>query len=173
MNHEVLFGDDREIFVMIKEDNLEFEHILLQLRSEIALSLIWSPSFKSLQITSSFFFVVTYDTRLLKNVPVPGLCSSYYSLRRTRFWEVYVDFPRHGSQPFWPFSSPSLLYMVRRHVFKQRFKSRLNQLRFWLIFLLCSGGNFSNCLFCSHFMLGICMAVFRPLMCWRTRTTQF
>ena len=135
MNDGVLFGDDREIFVMIKEDNLEFEHILLQLRSKIALSLIWSPSFKSLQITSSFFFfVVTYDTRLLKNVPVPGLRSSYYSLRRTRFWEVYVDFPRHGSQPFWPFSSPSLLYMVCRHVFKQRFKSRLNHLRFWLIF---------------------------------------
>lgn len=57
MNHEVLFGDDREIFVMIKEDNLEFDHILLQLRSKLALSLIWSPSFKSLQITPSFFFL--------------------------------------------------------------------------------------------------------------------
>ena len=95
MSHEVLFGDDREIFVMIKEDNLEFEHILLQLRSKIALSLIWSPSFKSLQITSSFFFfVVTYDTRLLKNVPVPGLRSSYYSLRRLvfgRFMSIFQD----------------------------------------------------------------------------------
>lgn len=55
MNHEVLFGDDREIFVMIKEDNLEFDHILL--RSKFALSLIWSPSFKTLQITPSFFFL--------------------------------------------------------------------------------------------------------------------
>ena len=36
MNHKVLFGDDREIFVMIKEDNLEFDNILLQLRSKQA-----------------------------------------------------------------------------------------------------------------------------------------
>ena len=63
MNHEVLFGDDREIFVMIKEDNLEFEHILLQIRSKIALSLIWSPSFKSLQITSSFFSLWSHMTQ--------------------------------------------------------------------------------------------------------------
>ena len=36
MNDKVLFGDDREIFVMIKEDNLEFDNILLQLRSKQA-----------------------------------------------------------------------------------------------------------------------------------------
>ena len=54
MNHEVLCGDDREIFVTIIEGNLEFDLLLLQLRNKIALSSRWPPSFKSHQITSSF-----------------------------------------------------------------------------------------------------------------------
>ena len=41
MNHKVLFGDDREISVTIKEDNLEIDNILLQLRSKSALSSRW------------------------------------------------------------------------------------------------------------------------------------
>ena len=38
MNQDVLFSDDREIFDTIKEDNLDFDHILPQLQSKTALS---------------------------------------------------------------------------------------------------------------------------------------
>ena len=31
MNHDVLFGNDLEIFDTMKEDNLDFDHILPQL----------------------------------------------------------------------------------------------------------------------------------------------
>ena len=54
MNHEVVCGGDREIFVMIIEGSLQFDLILLQLfLNKITLSSRWPPSFKSLQITSS------------------------------------------------------------------------------------------------------------------------
>ena len=54
VNHEVVCGDDREIFVTIIEGSLQFDLILLQLWNKITLSSRWPPSFKSLQITSSF-----------------------------------------------------------------------------------------------------------------------
>ena len=50
MNHEVMCGGDREIFVTIIEGSLQFDLILLQLWNKIALSSRWPPSFKSLQI---------------------------------------------------------------------------------------------------------------------------
>ena len=53
MNHEVVCGGDREIFVTIIEGSLQFDLILLQLWNKITLSSRWPPSFKSLQITSS------------------------------------------------------------------------------------------------------------------------
>ena len=53
MNHEVMCGGDREIFVTIIEGSLQFDLILLQLWNKITLSSRWPPSFKSLQITSS------------------------------------------------------------------------------------------------------------------------
>ena len=56
-----------EIFATIKEDNLDFDHILPQLQRnlKIAFSSLWPPRFKSLQITLPFFFfLVTWDTRL-------------------------------------------------------------------------------------------------------------
>ena len=99
VNHEVVCGDDREIFVTIIEGSLEFDLILLQLWNKIALSSRWPPSFKSLQITSSFLSLCSHtEHKALKNVPASGLSCSYYSLRRIRFWEVEVDFPSHGSQ---------------------------------------------------------------------------
>ena len=52
MNHEVMCGGDREIFVTIIEGSLQFDLILLQLWNKITLSSRWPPSFKSLQITS-------------------------------------------------------------------------------------------------------------------------
>ena len=88
---------------MIKGHNLEFDHILLQLQSKTALSLTWPPSFKSFQITSSFFSLWSHRTQDFKNVPASGLRLSYYSLRQTRVWDVYVDFPRYASKPFWLF----------------------------------------------------------------------
>ena len=97
-NHEVVCGDDREIFVTIIEGSLEFDLILLQLWNKIALSSSWLPSFKSLQITSSFLSLYSHiEHKALKNVPASGLSRSYYNLRRTRFWGVEMDFPRHGS----------------------------------------------------------------------------
>ena len=52
INHEVMCGGDREIFVTIIEGSLQFDLILLQLWNKITLSSRWPPSFKSLQITS-------------------------------------------------------------------------------------------------------------------------
>ena len=46
MNHEVECGDYREIFVTMTEGRVEFDLILLQLRSKIALRSRWPPSFK-------------------------------------------------------------------------------------------------------------------------------
>ena len=98
-NHKVVFEDDREIFDPMKEVNLERDLNLLQLWNKIALSSRWPPSFKSLQITSSFLSLCSHTGhKALKNVPASGLSCSYYSLRRIRFWEVEVDFPSHGSQ---------------------------------------------------------------------------
>ena len=60
---------------------------------------------------------------------------------------IFQDMPQNH---FGFFSSPSLLYMVSRHVLKQRLKPRLNHLGFWLIFfLLSSGGIF----LIAHFVL--------------------
>ena len=95
VNHEVVCGDDREIFVTIIEGSLEFD----QLWNKIALTSSWLPSFKSLQITSSFFSLYSQiEHKALKNVSASGLSRSFYNLRRTRFWEVEMDFPSHGSQ---------------------------------------------------------------------------
>ena len=47
------FGDDREKFVTMKEDNFEFDLILLQLRNKIALSSRCPPKLLF------FLFVVT------------------------------------------------------------------------------------------------------------------
>ena len=47
MNHEVMCGGDREIFVTIIEGSLQFDLILLQLWNKIARS-SWPLSFKSL-----------------------------------------------------------------------------------------------------------------------------
>ena len=99
MNHEVVCGDDREIFVTIIEGSSEFDLILLQLWNKIVQSWRWPPSFKSLQITLSFLSLCSHlGHKALKNVPASGLSCSYYSLRRNRFREVEVDFPSHGSQ---------------------------------------------------------------------------
>ena len=45
MNHEVMCGGDREIFVTMIEGR-QFDLILLQIWNKIALSLRWPPSFK-------------------------------------------------------------------------------------------------------------------------------
>ena len=52
INHEVMCGGDREIFVTIIEGSLQFDLILLQIWNKITLSSRWPPSFKSLQIIS-------------------------------------------------------------------------------------------------------------------------
>ena len=117
VNHEVVCGDDCEIFVMIIEGNLEFDLILLQLWNKIALSSSWLPSFKSLQITSSFLSLYSHiEHKALKNVPASGLSRSYYNLRRTRFWGVRWIFQVMAHNCLWPFCSRSLSYMVCRHV---------------------------------------------------------
>ena len=46
MNHEVMCGGDREIFVTMIEGSLQFDLILLQIWNKIALSSRWPPSFK-------------------------------------------------------------------------------------------------------------------------------
>ena len=67
-------GNDREIFVTIIEGSLQFDLILLQLRNKITLSSRWPPSFKSLQITSSFLSLCgQLAHKALKNVPASGL----------------------------------------------------------------------------------------------------
>ena len=99
VNHEVVCGDDREIFVTIIEGNLEFDLLLLQLWNKFALSSRWPPSFKSHQITSSFLSLCSQiEYKALKNIPASGSSLSYYDLWRIRFWEVEIDFPSHGSQ---------------------------------------------------------------------------
>ena len=99
VNHEVVCGDDCEIFVMIIEGNLEFDLILLQLWNKIALSSRWLPSSKSLRITSSFLSLCSHiEHKALKNVLASGSSRSYYNLRRIHFWEVEMDFPSHSSQ---------------------------------------------------------------------------
>ena len=99
MNHEVMCGGDREIFVTIIEGSLQFDLILLQLWNKIALSSRWPPSFKSLQITSTFLSLCSHiEHKALKNVPASGMSRSYYDLWRIRFWEVEMDSPSHGSQ---------------------------------------------------------------------------
>ena len=99
VNHEVVCGGDREIFVTIIEGSLEFDLILLQLWNKIALSSSWLPSFKSLHITSSFLSLYSHiEHKALKNVPASGLSRSYHDLWRIRFWEVEMDFPSHGLQ---------------------------------------------------------------------------
>ena len=77
-NHKVVFEDYREIFDPMKEVNLERDLNLLQLWNKIALSSRWPPSFKSLQITSSFLSLCSHiGHKALKNVPASGL--SYFS----------------------------------------------------------------------------------------------
>ena len=99
VNHEVVCGDDREIFVTIIGGNFEFDLVLLQLWNKIALSSRWPPSFKSLQITSSFLSLCSHiEHKALENVPASGFSLSDYDLWRIRFWEVEMDFPIHGSQ---------------------------------------------------------------------------
>ena len=99
MNHEVICAGDREIFVSIIEDSLEFDLILLRLWNKIALSSRWPPSFKSLQITSSFLSLSSHlGHKALKHVSASGLSCFYYNLRQICFLEVEVDFPSHGSQ---------------------------------------------------------------------------
>ena len=99
MNHEVMCGGDREIFVTIIEGSLQFDLILLQLWNKITLSSRWPPSFKSLQITSSLLSLCSpIGHEAQKNVPASGFSCSFYNLRRIRFWEFEVDFPSHGSQ---------------------------------------------------------------------------
>ena len=74
INHEVVCGNDREIFVTIIEGSLQFDLILLQLWNKITLSSRWPPSFKSLQITSSFLSLCGHlGHKALKNVPASGL----------------------------------------------------------------------------------------------------
>ena len=148
-NRKVVCRDDREIFIPIKEVNVECELILLQLWSKIVLSSRWPPSFKSLQITSSFLSLRSHKGhRALKNVPATGLSSSYCNLRRLRFWEVLVVFPSHGSQ----LSLAILLSKSAVHgmevcilttiIFLPQSSPVLS-----LSFLLRFGGNFSNYLF--------------------------
>ena len=87
--------DDREII----GGSFEFDVILLQLWNKIAISSRWPPSFKSLQITSSFLSLCSHiKHKALKNVPASGLSRSYCDLWRIRFWQVEMDFPSHGSQ---------------------------------------------------------------------------
>ena len=52
MNHDGFFGDDREKFVTMKEDNFEFDLILLQLRNKIALSSRCPPQASFLSLCS-------------------------------------------------------------------------------------------------------------------------
>ena len=114
MNHEVVCGDDREIFVAIIEGSLEFDLISLQLWNKITLSSRWPSSLKSLQITSSFLPLYSrIEHKALKNVPASGLSRSYCNPRRTRFWGVEMDFPSHGSQLSLAFllSKPSLSWL--------------------------------------------------------------
>ena len=87
VNHEVVCGDDREIFVTILEGNLEFDLLLLQLWNKFPLSLRWPPSFKSHQITPSFL-------SLCSQIEYKALKKN--SSQRIRFWEVEMDFPSHG-----------------------------------------------------------------------------
>ena len=62
-----------EIFATIKEDNLDFDHILPQLQRnlKIAFSSLWPPRFKSLQITLPFFSFQSHGTQGFKK------CSSF------------------------------------------------------------------------------------------------
>ena len=117
VNHEVVCGGDLEIFVTIIEGSLEFDLILLQLWNKIALSSSWLPSFKLLQITSSFLSLYSHiERKALKNVPASGLSRSYYNLWRTRFWGVRWIFQVMAHNCLWLFCSRSLSYMVCRHV---------------------------------------------------------
>ena len=83
-----------EIFVTIIEGSLEFDIILLQLWSKIALSL----RLPKLQIASnnivfsSLFSHIEHKT--LKNVLASGLSRSYYDLWRIRFWGRWDGFSR-------------------------------------------------------------------------------
>ena len=100
MNHEVVSGDGRETFVTMIEGSLEFDLILLQLWSKIALSSRWHPSFKSRQAILYFISLCSHIRhKALKNVPASGLSCSYDNLRWILFSEVEVDFPSHSSQP--------------------------------------------------------------------------
>ena len=100
MNHEVVSGDGRETFVTMIEGSLEFDLILLQLWSKIALSSRWHPSFKSRQVILYFVSLCSHiGYKAFKNVPASGLSCSYNNLRRILFSEVEVDFPSHSSQP--------------------------------------------------------------------------
>ena len=104
MNHEVLCGNDREIFVTKIESSLEFDFFYLNYEIKIAQSSRWPPSFQSLQTGASFLSLCSQlEHKDLKNVPASGLSCSYYNPRRIRFWEVVVDFPSHDSQLFLAF----------------------------------------------------------------------
>ena len=71
MNHDVLFGDDREIFATIKEDNLEFYLMLLRLQSKIALCSRSPPASNHFKWHCLFFSLRSPRTQGLKK------CSSF------------------------------------------------------------------------------------------------
>ena len=105
----------REIFTTIKEDNLDFDHILPQFQRKIAFSSLWPPRFKSLQKTVSFSLCIHIGHKALKNVPRLQDC-----VRLTTTFGEFVfgmfmwifQVMAHNC-----FGSPSLLYVVCRHVF--------------------------------------------------------
>ena len=111
MNPEVVCGDDREIFVMIIEGL-----ILLQLWNKIVESWRWPPSFKSIQITSSFLSLYSHlRHKTLKNVPASGWVALTTTLGEIGFGRLRWIFQVMAHNCLWPFCSPSLLYMVCRH----------------------------------------------------------
>ena len=121
MNHEVVSGDGHETFVTMIEGSLEFDLILLQLWSKIALSSRWHPNFKSRQVILYFISLCSHiGHKALKDVRASGLSCSYDNLRWIFFRKLRWIFQVIAHNHLWPFCSPSLLYIVCRHLSSQR-----------------------------------------------------
>ena len=117
MNHEVMCGGDREIFVTIIEGSLQFDLILLQLWNKIALSSSWPPSFKSLQIKSSLLSLYSpIGHKTEKMFQVQDWVALSTAFGEFVFGRLRWIFQVMAHNCLWPFCSPSLLYLVCRHV---------------------------------------------------------
>ena len=128
---------------MIKDDNLEFDLILVRLRSKIALSSGWPPT-----SNQSFLSLCSHKGhKASKIVSASRLRCSHCNLRRICFWDVLVNFPSNGSQPSLAFLALQVCctwYVGMCLNNGYSLASIISGFGFFFFFLLCSGGNFSN-----------------------------